>query len=120
MGFTPADVLMMQQRLARGPEATQGVDAGEEIEKLHRPALKWLRENGHSFIYNRPDRASTGTPGAPDLVVAAGGGRILFIEFKTKSGKLSREQVTWHHLAATAGHTVHVVRSIEAFMELMK
>lgn len=58
------------------------------------------------------------TPGEPDFVILAEGGRALLIECKTRKGKLSPEQraiVAW---ANKLGHTVHVVRSFGEFIAL--
>jgi len=126
MGFNPQDVLMMQQRLARGAHDRAKIEVnedaageGEEIERLHKPAVAWLRDNGMAHVYNRPDRKSTATPGAPDLVIVHPRG-ILLIEFKTKTGKLSEDQTTWHFLASRAGHKVHVIRSMAEFLTLVR
>ena len=125
MGFSPEDVLMMQQRLARGRATTgepipeDAAGAGDEIESLHRPAIKWFTEQGIAFVYNRPDRASTATPGAPDII-AFPRDSVLLIEFKTREGKLSEAQRDWHFLAQRAGHEVHVIRSMAQFLTLVR
>lgn len=46
--------------------------------------------------------------------------RIFFIECKTAKGKLSAEQAAMIHWMGTKGVTVHVVRSMEQFMEVVK
>lgn len=123
MGFKPEDVRMMENRLARksGPVGGQvvGVDAGQEVEELHNPTLDWLKGRGLPYVYNRPDKASTATPGAPDFTIGISRGAVVFIEFKTREGKLSEKQVEWHFLARRAGIEVHVLRSMESFFELM-
>lgn len=125
MGFSPQDLITMQRRLARksgpvggAPATGDGVDAGEEIEKLHRPAAAWLKARNIAFVWNRTDVPSTATEGAPDFVIACN--PPLFVEFKTKVGKLSEKQRDWHFLAERQGVTVHVLRSFESFEDLMK
>lgn len=118
------DLAMMQQRLARGRATTgapmsamDGVGDGEEIEKLHNPTKEWLTKRGIAFSYNRPDKASTTTPGTPDFIIAVGDG--VFVEYKTRTGKLNPDQVIWHHLAARHGVTVRILRSMTEFHALM-
>ncbi len=130
MGFDPQHILAAQQRLEcnRQPKTVAGymvneidaVPAGDEVEKLHKPALKWLTEHGIAYVPNRPARRSTATEGAPDFTIAAGAGRVVFVEFKTIDGKLSVKQREWHFLAERSGTTVHVIRSFGKFLELMK
>lgn len=45
--------------------------------------------------------------------------RILFVELKTRTGKLSPAQAALHHHAKKLGHAVHVVRSFEEFLKLL-
>lgn len=121
MGFKPEDVLMMQRRLARGSEPVGGGDgceSGKEVEELHNPAIKWLTGCGIAFCHNRTDLKSTATPGAPDFAICVNG-QTIWIEFKTRTGKLSNEQQTWHWLAKRQGVKVHVLRSYTEFIKLM-
>lgn len=122
MGFKPEDVRMMENRLARksGPVGgtVEGVDAGQEVEELHRPTVKWLQAHGIAYVYSRTDMASTATEGAPDFCIATN--PPCFVEFKTREGKLSEKQVEWHFLARRAGIEVHVLRSFDSFLDLMK
>ena len=60
------------------------------------------------------------TLGEPDFVILADGGRVLFVECKTKTGKLSPAQAALKFHAEKLGHTVHVVRSLEQFLEVAK
>ena len=59
------------------------------------------------------------TLGEPDFVILADAGRVLMVECKTKTGKLSPEQAALIAHAAKLGHTVHVVRSLREFQEVM-
>lgn len=51
--------------------------------------------------------------GFPDLIVIAPGGKTLFLEVKTKSGKLSEAQKDFANDLQMMGHNYAVVRSIE-------
>ncbi|MEI7533977.1 MAG: hypothetical protein WCK57_06360 [Verrucomicrobiae bacterium] len=44
--------------------------------------------------------------------------RVIFVECKTRSGKLSPAQAALKHHAEKLGHTVHVVRSREEFLRI--
>ena len=45
--------------------------------------------------------------------------RVIFVECKTKTGKLSPAQAALKFHAEKLGHTVHVVRSLEEFLKLL-
>ncbi len=58
------------------------------------------------------------TIGEPDWIILADNGRVLLIEGKTRSGKLSIEQAAIKVWANRLGHPVHIVRSIEQFHQI--
>ena len=58
------------------------------------------------------------TLGEPDFVILAAGGRVFFVECKSRNGKLSPAQAALKHHAEKLGHTVHVVRSMAEFLQL--
>jgi len=47
-------------------------------------------------------------PGSPDLIWFRSGGRTVWIETKTTTGKLSVEQIEQHRILRAAGHLVIV------------
>lgn len=51
-------------------------------------------------------------PGTPDVEVMLPGERVIYLECKTATGRLSPAQRAWHAMAARLGHTVVVVRTI--------
>jgi len=59
------------------------------------------------------------TLGEPDFTIVASEGRVFLVECKTKTGKLSIEQLALAKQAACLGHTIHVVRSFVEFIELV-
>lgn len=59
------------------------------------------------------------TIGEPDWIVLCPHGRLLLIECKTRTGKLSPEQEGVRRWADRLGHTVHVVRSKGEFEALV-
>lgn len=87
-----------------------------EIEQLHNPIIAWCRAQVPQvpFIHSRPDKATGSTLGAPDFVICYRG-KILMIELKTETGKLSKDQTVWHHLAKLQGVEVLTLRDMESF-----
>ena len=60
------------------------------------------------------------TIGEPDMVILGKCGIFLMLELKTATGKVSKEQQAFHAWAKKLGHTVHVVRSFEEFLEVLE
>lgn len=108
-----ADRLAKERASKPQAEADDGPEAA-----LHRYAIDYCRRNNIPVIHSRMDRAATCTVGAPDMVIIVKG-RVLFIEFKTRTGKLSQEQTIWHYLAKENGHDVHVIRSKGEFDQII-
>lgn len=50
-------------------------------------------------------------PGAPDLVVALPGGKVLWIEVKAPNGHASSSQIAIHSAMKALGHTCVIARS---------
>lgn len=89
----------------------------EEIDTLHTPFAKWLRDEAIPFIRARDDTESTIAAGHPDFTLLCKG-KQLMIEFKTKDGKTSKDQVDRKAELEKAGNTVHLVRSLPVAIEL--
>jgi hypothetical protein len=49
--------------------------------------------------------------GEPDFRVYLPAGRILFFEYKAKSGSASRAQIDRHAAMKALGHTVHIIKA---------
>jgi hypothetical protein len=66
------------------------------------------------------DLPTTTIPGSPDFFILANDGKLLLIECKRpRGGKLSSEQLGYIQWSSRLGHTVHVVRSLEQFIEVI-
>lgn len=64
--------------------------------------------------------SSPGTAGVPDRICLMPDGRVLFVEVKTPTGRLSPVQVAVHRRMSAIGHSVAVVRSAEEINELLE
>ena len=97
------------------PSARTG--ASREAE-LHREIFDECRRRGWIALHGSMAERTCRTLGEPDFVILADGGRVLLVECKGKTGKLSPAQAALKHQAERLGHTVHVVRSFEEFVKL--
>lgn len=96
--------------------SAMATDEGE----LHSQIIQECARRGwivfHGSMANRTFR----TPGEPDFVILADPSRVFLIECKTRTGKLSTDQQAIAAWATKLGHTIHVVRSIEEFINITK
>lgn len=86
---------------------------------LHEEIFDECRRRGWIALHGSMAERTCRTLGEPDFVILADGGRVLFVECKSRIGKLSPAQVALKHHAEKLGHTVHVVRSMEDFLKLL-
>jgi Holliday junction resolvase len=120
MSISQSDYIAMETRLRqkRKPMVSIVPPTGHQTERqLHDDILTECRRRGWIALHSRMDMAATLTVGAPDFVILAEG-RILLIEVKTRTGKLSPAQQALHAWARKLGHEVNVVRSVEEFNAL--
>ena len=87
---------------------------------LHEEIFSECRRRGWIALHGSMAERTCRTLGEPDFVILADGGRVLFVECKTKTGKLSPAQAALKFHAEKLGHTVHVVRSLGQFLEVVK
>ena len=107
------------KRAGKGQQAVASDEAGQEA-GLHREILQWCASNHCPVIHSPMHRKSSQTPGSPDFTIVLKNGHVLFAECKTKAGKLSEEQIVWHHLAYRNGKTVYIVRSMAEFLGIVR
>ena len=77
-----------------------------KIEKALREAVESKEGIAYKFV-------SPGRVGVPDRLVVFPGGRIYFVELKTKEGKLSSMQEREIDRLRRMGHSVAVIDTIE-------
>lgn len=87
----------------------------KDIEKLFRDEIK--KAGGKAYKFTSP-----GNDGVPDRIVMLPDGRIVFVELKTDTGKLSRLQELQCRQIAELGQTVRVLHGLaevrDFFLEL--
>ena len=77
----------------------------KDIEKLFTAEIK--KTGGKAYKFTSP-----GNDGVPDRIVMLPDGRILFVELKTDTGKLSRLQELQCRQIAELGQTVRVLHGL--------
>ena len=87
--------------------------------ELHEAVFDECRRRGGIALHGSMAERTYRTLGEPDFVILADGGRAFFVECKSRSGKLSPAQAALKHQAERLGHTVHLVRSMEEFLNLV-
>ena len=88
--------------------------------ELHEEVFDECRRRGWIALHGSMAERTCRTLGEPDFVILADGGRVLFVECKSRSGKLSPAQGALKFHAEKLGHAVHVVRSMEEFFVVAK
>ena len=86
---------------------------------LHEEIFDECQRRGWIALHGSMAERTCRTLGEPDFTILADGGRVLFVECKTRSGKLSPAQAALKFHAEKLGHTIHVVRSLENFLKLL-
>jgi len=110
--------LFLARREPRPEAVLSGPDQREE--ELHAQIRAECRKHGWYLFGTRMDKKSTMTRGAPDFVVVDSKGVFWCIEAKTRTGKLSVHQRAAAAHLRKLGVTVHVVRSLAEFIEVVK
>lgn len=91
----------------------------ERESSLHSQIAALCKAKGWIAFHGATHTRSFRTVGECDFTILADGGKVLFVEAKTKSGKLSIEQQSMIVHAAKLGTTIHVCRSISDFEKLL-
>ena len=105
-----------RQRIQQGRPAPAGGGAAEKEAKLHQEIMDYCRGQGWICLHGSMAHRAFRTIGEWDCTVIADGGRVFFIEAKTRTGKLTAEQANLHAWARRLGHEVHLVRCMNDFI----
>jgi len=100
-------------------EAAQKQNYREE-NRMHEQYSGWLRRNGLLYLHASPNKRSTLPVGWPDFTVFGAGAKTLFVEFKTKRGKLSDDQKAVMADLTRFGHVAGVLGCYETAVEFTK
>ncbi len=92
----------------------------ERERDLHNQIFEVCRGRGWIALSGSMAEATHRNLGEPDFVILASGCRVFLVEAKSRIGKLSPAQQAFKAQAAKLGHTVHVVRNLESFLEVAK
>ena len=90
----------------------------ERERDLHEEIFDACRQRGWIALHGSMAERTCRTLGEPDFTILADGGRVLFVECKTRSGKLSPAQAALKFHAEKLGHMIHIVRSLEEFSRI--
>ena len=99
--------------------ASPGTGGVARESELHDQIFDECRRRGWIVLHGSMAERTSRTLGEPDFTILTGGGRVLFVECKTKTGKLSPAQAALKFHAEKLGHKVHIVRSLEDFLNLL-
>ena len=97
-----------------GPEGSATSEAS-----LHDQIFDYCRQRVWIALHGSMAERSHRTLGEPDFTILADRGRVLFVECKSRTGKLSPAQAALKLHAETLGHTIHLVRSYDEFLTLL-
>lgn len=120
--FTTKWLLQLQLRQAlrnQGPERKGAPDAEPSEGDLHDKIETECAKRGWLTVRSRMDRPTTTRKGVCDFIIYADRGRMLHVECKSATGKVKPEQQGFIAWAGKLGHTVHVVRSLREFLEVI-
>lgn len=128
MRMSLADIQAHEARVAESKAAYRGVkpekpllkaSACDEESVLHDKIINHCRTHGWLYFHGSMAHATKRTRGEPDFILLIPG-RVLFIEAKSSTGKLSHDQRHVIGMAERLGHKIHIVRSYSEFLELVK
>ncbi len=117
----PSDTLrrLNPHLFGRPPGAAERGNGVSREAELHEEVFDECRRRGWIALHGSMAERTCRTLGEPDFVILADGGRVVLVECKSRSGKLSPAQAALKRHAEKLGHTVHVVRSMEDFLKLL-
>ena len=99
---------------------TEVPDEGKES-VLQRKIEAWSREWGRPCLSFHQSKAAKRMlpPGWPDVTIIMPNAKVLYLELKSASGRLSDEQKQLKLQFMALGHTIHEVRSYKKFLEVI-
>jgi hypothetical protein len=123
MGMSQLEAMLLQARLEakgiRQQRSPPESDHAHRERNLHDGILAACRLRNWLVFHGSMAHRTYRTPGEPDFVILAHGGKTFLVEAKTRQGKLTMEQRGMQLWAEKLGHKVAVVRSMKEFYQLI-
>jgi hypothetical protein len=96
-------------------------DPGPES-RLQEKIETWCQEWGRPYLSLRQSKRAKGFIRQTwvDVTIGLPGGRTLYLELKSKSGRMSEEQEQLRLQLLALGHEVHEVRSYKRFLQVVE
>ena len=107
--------------LARTRHRKQDSTASDGVKlesELHQAIFSECRRRGWIAFHGSMSERTHRTLSEPDFIIATNDGRTLYVECKSKTGKLSTGQAAMGHHLSKNGQIYGCVRSISEFLEL--
>ncbi len=124
MRMTLAEYLAYEARSIASRKRVIGDDSTPVTQEipLHDEIIKYCRSQwpAWKFRHARTDKRTTEEIGVEDFTIFLPGGKTLHLELKAKDKKQTPEQLAWAKQLEMLGHQVHVIRSMEEFLQLTK
>lgn len=86
-------------------------------QEIHNEIAADILHRGWLGLHGRMDTPTGRTLGETDFVILQDGGRSALVEVKLGNNKPDPDQLAFHAWALKLGHTPHVVRSLEEFIQ---
>lgn len=112
-------MLMRLERSRKRDAPPPGYEPCQEESDLQDKIIDYCHKQGWWVLFSRMDLATTVPVGSPDAVIFADRGRVFIFEAKARKEKLRPSQLGVKCKLESLGHTVHVVRSFEEFMDAL-
>jgi len=123
-GFTTEWMMSREARMKAANGSSVPSDKPDGVERevsgLHGPIIEECKRRCWRYIYSDPYRPTTIGEGVCDFIIIADGGRVFYVECKSRNGKLKTSQVIFISWLARLGHTVHVITSMEEFFQIVE
>lgn len=119
--ITHAQYLEMLTRVGQSEIRQQDGDGVPLEAPLHKAIMDWCDSQWPRwrYVHARMDKRSTTGNGVADFVIFGPYPACFVVECKTRTGKLSEDQMCWIEEMRLLGWVVHVVRSFKEFLTLV-
>ena len=100
-------------------DKTDASESEDSESRLQRRIIEYCESNGY-YVFHDYSRA-VNKPGHPDLIIAMPEGRIVWIELKSKTGRMTDDQTrVYLQLKAMRHEAYRNVRSFKQFIAIIQ